>query len=106
MNNNHKRLRFNQIKDLKEIEDQLANFFSHIKTIFDNREFNKLNGIIEERQELYTLVSTKITKQIERTRTEESSPKNTTLYFSLLTETKDLITATMNLLATYRDHQD
>ncbi|MCK8520904.1 inorganic phosphate transporter [Aquimarina sp. D1M17] len=106
VNNNHKRLRFNQIKDLKEIEDQLANFFSHIKTIFDNREFNKLNGIIEERQELYTLVSTKITKQIERTRTEESSPKNTTLYFSLLTETKDLITATMNLLATYRDHQD
>ncbi|TPN87513.1 inorganic phosphate transporter [Aquimarina algicola] len=106
VNNNHKRLRFNQIKDLKEIEDQMKDLFVNIKTVFDQREFNNLNGIIEEKQELFTLVTDKITKQVERTRTEESSPKNTTLYFSLLTETKDLITATMNLLTTYRDHQD
>ncbi len=106
VNNNHKKLRFNQIKDLKEIEDQLGNFFDHIRTVFDNREFNTLNGIIGEKQELFTIVNDKINKQVARTRTEESSPKNTTLYFGLLMETKDLITATMNLLATYRDHQD
>ncbi|MFD2563206.1 inorganic phosphate transporter [Aquimarina rubra] len=106
VNNNHKKLRFNQIKDLKEIEDQLQEFFASIKDIFDKREFGSLNGIIEEKQELFTLVNDKINKQVERTRTEESSPKNTTLYFGLLTETKDLITATMNLLTTYRDHQD
>ncbi|MBQ0734651.1 inorganic phosphate transporter [Aquimarina celericrescens] len=106
VNNNHKKLRFNQIKDLKEIEDHLNSFFGHIKTVFDQREFNKLNGIISEKQELFTIVNDKINKQVARTRTEESSPKNTTLYFSLLTETKDLIEATMNLLATYRDHQD
>ncbi len=106
VNNNHKKLRFNQIKDLKEIEDHLNSFFGHIKTVFDQREFNKLNGIINEKQELFTIVNDKINKQVARTRTEESSPKNTTLYFSLLTETKDLIEATMNLLATYRDHQD
>ncbi|MHA7056552.1 inorganic phosphate transporter [Aquimarina sp. M1] len=106
VNNNHKRLRFNQIKDLKEIEDQLNEFFSNIKDVFDKREFVSLNAIIEEKQELFILVNDKIKKQIERTRTEESSPKNTTLYFGLLTETKDLITATMNLLTTYRDHKD
>ena len=43
----------------------------------------------------------KIEKQIARTRTEESSPKNTTLYFSLLLETKDLVTALMNLMEEY-----
>ncbi|MBP2831432.1 inorganic phosphate transporter [Aquimarina sp. U1-2] len=106
VNNNHKKLRFNQIKDLKEIEDDLSLFFGHIKTVFDKREFNKLNDIISEKQELFTTVNDKIDKQVARTRTEESSPKNTTLYFSLLTETKDLIDATLNLLATYRDHQD
>jgi hypothetical protein len=42
-----------------------------------------------------------IEKQIKRTRTEESSPKNTTLYFSLLMETKDLVTALMNLMEEY-----
>ena len=41
-----------------------------------------------------------------RTRTEESSPKNTTLYFGLLLETKDLLTATMNLLEEYYNSHD
>ena len=44
--------------------------------------------------------------QVARTRTEESSPKNTTLYFSLLLETRDLITATMNLLEQYYQRYD
>ncbi|GAA4115733.1 inorganic phosphate transporter [Aquimarina addita] len=105
VNNNHKRLRFNQIKDLKEIEDELDEIFTDIKKVFNTREFHNLNKIIEEKQELFTIVNEKINKQVTRTRTEESSPKNTTLYFSILTETKDLITATMNLLTTYRDHQ-
>ncbi len=105
VNNNHKKLRFNQIKDLKEIEDHLTDFFVNIKDIFDKREFHKLNMLIEEKQQLFTIVNDKISKQVARTRTEENSPKNTTLYFSLLTETKDLITATMNLLTTYRDHK-
>ena len=48
----------------------------------------------------------KIQKQVERTRTEEQSPKNTTLYFSLLLETKDLLNATMNLLEEYYGAHD
>jgi len=106
VNNNHKRLRFNQIKDLKELEDQLKSFFGIIKKIFDTRDFDKLDNLIEEKQELFKIVSEKINKQVARTRTEESSPKNTTLYFGLLMETKDLVTATMNLLMTYRDHKE
>jgi hypothetical protein len=43
---------------------------------------------------------------VARTRTEESSPKNTTLYFSLLLESKDLISAMMNLLELYYAEHD
>lgn len=105
VNNNHKKLRFNQIKDLKEIEEQLNELFREIKKTFSDRDFDNINVIINEKQELFNKVNEKIDKQVARTRTEESSPKNTTLYFGLLLETKDLITATMNLLTTYRDHQ-
>ena len=52
------------------------------------------------------LVSEKIKKQVDRTRTEESSPKNTTLYFSVLIETKDLLTATMSLITEYYESHD
>ncbi|WP_109097266.1 inorganic phosphate transporter [Aquimarina sp. AU58] len=105
VNNNHKKLRFNQIKDLKEIEEQLNELFRQIKKAFSDRDFDHIDTIINEKQELFNKVNQKIDKQVARTRTEENSPKNTTLYFGLLLETKDLITATMNLLETYREHK-
>ncbi len=60
----------------------------------------------EIKDEILKLVGDKIHKQVERTRTEESSPKNTTLYFSLLLETKDLLKATMSLLEEYHNAHD
>ena len=47
------------------------------------------------------MVNEKIEKQVARTRTEESSPKNTRLYFTLLSESRDMIKATMDLLELY-----
>ena len=101
VNNNHKALRFNQIKDLQEIDQSLENLFVDIESIFQNREIEKIEMVLDKKQELFEYVSEKIEKQIARTRTEESSPKNTALYFSLLLETKDLITALMNLMEEY-----
>ena len=60
----------------------------------------------KQQDEILKLVSDKIHKQVERTRTEESSPKNTTLYFSILLETKDLLKAIMNLLEEYHNAHD
>jgi len=105
VNNNHKKLKFNEIKDLKNIEEKLGNLYKQIAKSFSNVDFSGINTILSQQQDLFNSVNEKINKQIERTRTEESSPKNTTLYFGLLTETKNLITATMNLLQTYKDHQ-
>ena len=73
------------------------------KSAFDDDALEKIGEIVDRKQELFDMVSQKIAKQVERTRTEESSPKNTTLYFSLLLETKDFVTATMNLLELYRE---
>ena len=104
VSNNHKRLRFNQIKDLQEIEKQINNLFQEIKVAFSTLELDKIDAILAEKETLFNCVNEKIEKQVNRTRTEENSPKNTTLYFGLLLETKDLITAIMNLLETYRNH--
>jgi len=57
-----------------------------------------------EKSELLLKLDQKIAKQVERTRSDESSPKNTALYFSLLLETKDLLQATMNLIETYEKY--
>jgi phosphate/sulfate permease len=101
INNNHKALKFNQIKDLQEINSSFDHLLVDIVSIFDNKEFEKLEGILVRKDKAFEDISAMIEKQIQRTRTEESSPKNTTLYFSLLMETKDLVTALMNLMEEY-----
>lgn len=106
VNNNHKKLKFNQIKELKEVDERFERFFTNTKNAFDSRSFEEIGVILGRKQEILDLVSSKIQKQVTRTRSDESSPKNTTLYFSLLMETKDLLNASMNLLEEYYKAHD
>ena len=101
VNNNHKNLKKGQIKDLIAIEKQLKNILKNISRIFKERDFDNLNVVLDSKRELLDNLSLSIEKQVERIRTNESSPKNTTLYFSILLETKDLLKALMSLLETY-----
>ncbi|MCB7481779.1 inorganic phosphate transporter [Christiangramia sediminis] len=101
VNNNHKPLRYNQITDLKEIDDTLSDLLTQIDRIFTEKKFEDISAIVASRDEILNSISEKIEKQVSRTRTEESSPKNTTLYFNLLLETKDLMNAIMNLMQEY-----
>ena len=103
VNNNHKNLKKGQIKDLIFIEKQLSNILHNISKVFKDRNFDDLNSIIESKRVLLNDLSGSIEKQVERIRTNESSPKNTTLYFSILLETKDLLKALMSLLETYEE---
>lgn len=106
VNNNHKKLKYNQIKELKEIDLKLEEIFNNTQEAFEAHSFELIGNILDKKQELYDMVLQKIEKQVARTRTEETSPKNTTLYFTLLLETKDLMTATMNLLELYYEKYD
>lgn len=101
INNNHKKLKFNQIKDLQEIDDSLDGLLLEIEEVFNSRKFERISYVLSRKEELISFISEKITTQIDRTRTEEESPKNTSLYFNILLETKDLVTSIMNLMDEY-----
>jgi len=103
VNNNHKNLKKGQIRELTIIDKELSALLTKISKIFETRNFHKLDDVIEAKQELLEDVSKCIENQVARIRTEDTSPKNTTLYFSILLETKDLIAAIMNLLETYEE---
>ncbi|WP_111684821.1 inorganic phosphate transporter [Winogradskyella tangerina] len=106
INNNHKKLTFSQVKELKELDANLETLFQTTQKAFETRSFEMIGSVLSDKAKIYDLVREKIQKQVERTRNEESSPKNTTLYFSLLLETKDLLTAMMNLLEEYFHSHD
>ncbi len=102
--NNHPNLKESQIVDLKHINDELSDMLKTIESIFETQSFENLAVIINEKQSLFNDVTLSIEKQVSRIRTEESSPKNTTLYFGILLETKDLITSIMNILRLYEEY--
>lgn len=101
VNNNHKKLKYNQIKELKDLEQHLEKLFETTATTFKDRAFGNIGTVLGSKESFSTMVNEKIEKQVARTRTEESSPKNTRLYFTLLTESRDMIKATMDLLELY-----
>ncbi|WP_051286110.1 inorganic phosphate transporter [Salinimicrobium terrae] len=103
VNNNHKNLKFNQIRDLKRVDDKMQSLFDEIEDIFNQQDFARIDVVLRGKQDLLQDVGELIEKQIKRIRTSESSPKNSELYFGLLLETRDLITSTMNLLELYQE---
>ena len=88
VNNNHKQLKSGQIEDLKIIDDQLSTMLKAISVIFHERRFGDISKIVDEKHQLFDHVSKSIEKQINRIRSEESSAKNTTLYFGNLLRPK------------------
>lgn len=101
VNNQHEKLKFKQFKDLKAIDERLNLLYKEIIDIFNTRKFERVSIILAQKEEIIILLNEKINTQIERTRLEESSPKNTTLYFNILLETKDLVNSIMNLMDEY-----
>ena len=103
VNNNHKLLTYNQIKELLEINSKCNSLFDDIKNSFSLANFKELKSIIKRKNKLIDFLNEKIDIQVSRTKNKESSPKNTTLYFSLLIETKEMIKNTIILLKLYDD---
>ncbi|MDX5586618.1 MAG: inorganic phosphate transporter, partial [Aureibaculum sp.] len=108
VHNQHRELKKNQAEELLDINNKMLKLFEQIRIVFDARTFDKIvPGIIEGKLALLEDVKDSIQRQVERTRARDStSPKNTTLYFSILIEIKDLITASMNILNLYYDEHD
>src|SRR5690606_40763749 len=88
VNNNHRKLKFNQIRDIKRIEIRLQELYLRIVVDIESNDFKDLDQIIADKKVLLNDVSGLIQKQVEHIRSTDTCPKNTKLYFSLLLETK------------------
>lgn len=98
VDNNHKKLKFNQIRDLKLIDNKLQVFLDEIGTIFLEEKFDRISDVLAHKEDITQTIDKLIQKQIVRIRTTETSPKNSKLYFSILFETDDMVKATIGLL--------
>jgi phosphate/sulfate permease len=101
VNNQHLKLKYNQIKDIQQIFTELELLNKEIIEVFESKKLDRIAMILPKQDSIKASIKEKIESQIERTRTEESSPKNTTLYFNILLEVKDLTASIFNLIDEY-----
>ena len=106
INNNHRGLTFNQIRELKELEDELDEFFTRIVKTFKAKNYTEISEIFEVKEKLVSSLELKIKSQISRTRKDESSPRNTRLYFEILNKMKTIITHYVQILELYSNKYD
>jgi Na+/phosphate symporter len=99
--NQHKPLTYNQIKELNEIQDSLSMLINNIEKCFSEKDYNGLAQEIAKKEQINSLITAKIDSQIARTRSNETSPKNTTLFFNILLESKDLLNSTIKVSEEY-----
>jgi hypothetical protein len=104
--NGHKGLKYNQIKDLTEVERRLTALFDKVKIQFDKGTLENLPSIIDEKEAFLNYISAEIEKQIKRAKDSDSSPRNTSLYFTILLECKDLVDSITELLEHYYREND
>ena len=107
VDNNHKKLKYNHIRNLKNISEQMQRQFQKILEILNVSMYsNSTTQLIKDVGAIKDEISEFIEKQIRDIRTTESSPKNTKLYFSLLLETRVLTRSIINLMTLFKEFKD
>ncbi len=102
VNNNHRKLKLAQIRELMNVETHLKNTFREAREAFKLKQnIKEFQDVLLEKNKIFELIDQKINTQIERTRAEETSPKSTALYFNFLIRTKELITHKFELVDKY-----
>ena len=106
VDNNHKLLKEYQGNDLRQVADELGNWYAEVYNLYKRRDFLKLDSTMKQRDQLQNVINNLLDKQIDHIRTTENSPKNSKLYFSILLETNELISSTFKLLRLFKEFEE
>ncbi len=101
--NMHKPLLPVQIKQMKKFGLDLNDFFNFALHILNDNKFEKLDELIEKRDQLIDQLKSIEKDQIKRIKANEVSTRNSMLYFNIISETKNMLLNLINLVKSQRD---
>tara|TARA_B100000767_G_scaffold269704_1_gene291951 strand:- start:19949 stop:22222 length:2274 start_codon:yes stop_codon:yes gene_type:complete len=104
VNNDHSKFKLSQVRDLQEVHEISKSTFQNAMETFRNNSTVELISILNRKDEVMSVLDQKINAQIKRTRNEETSPKNTLLYFNILLKTKELYSNKLNIIKLFLDN--
>jgi len=103
IDNNHKPLLPDQKTELTELKNNIDSFFKTTIKILEEDGFKNIDGIVKEQQKLLENITKINKKQLKRIKNQEIGTKNSTLYLNVMSETKNLLLFTINLIKAQRE---
>ncbi|MRI63361.1 inorganic phosphate transporter [Ornithobacterium rhinotracheale] len=103
VNNNHKPLTEEQCAHLNKIKDKLAHYFSFLQDVINNRDFTQknLDEIQIMKKHFLQDIEDATSEQIDGVMNKQYGFKNTSLYFTILLELKDLVAVAARFVKLY-----
>lgn len=104
--NNHKKLTFNQIRGLKSVDIKTKEVFPKINHSFKNLDFSNLKSVIKSLVIIQSEIEQLLDIQISRVNSFDNSSKNMRLYFELLKKSSDMVDSLKVILIRYKEFND
>ncbi|MFO7997366.1 MAG: hypothetical protein R6U86_00100, partial [Bacteroidales bacterium] len=103
IDNNHPPLHQEQADDLKALNQLIGNLFHKSVTMIQRGDCEAISALIKDQQEALELIHRMKKKQIKLIKAEMVGTRNSMVYFNLLSESKNLLLFTINMLKSHRD---
>jgi len=103
INNNHPALIKDQQTELRDTAQHINEFFTDVIKIIKNEEYSALDKVISRQSSLLDTFTKLKKRQLKRIKNKETGMKSSTIYLNTLTESKNLVLYTINLLKAQRD---
>lgn len=101
--NNHKPFIDEQHIELKEVAKRIDTFFKDVLKVIEEKTFEDLDALIEERDDILEQIYKMEKNQIKRIKNKMVNTRNSQLFFKLISEKEHLLLHTVNLVKAYRD---
>ena len=98
IDNNHEGLSKEQTEDLMHINDEVESIYRHINLMLREGDFSEIETVLTMRDQLFESIAEAIKSELTRINEARSNTKASMLYLTILTETKNMVLQTRNLL--------
>lgn len=98
IDNNHEGLSKEQVKDLMGINDDVESIYRRINLMLRDGDFSDIETVLSLRDQLFETIADAIKSELTRINEARSNTKASMLYLTILTETKNMVLQSRNLL--------
>lgn len=103
VNNNHRQFQKAQIKEMHKLRKSIDVFYMFFIELVEQDHFDEIADLIIQRDEILETLENFEIMQIRRIKAGEVNTRNSVLFFNIISETKNMLLHSINLIKAHRD---